>query len=368
MRWRHDEHRPQVARPLFSYSWGLIRLKLVGSAAAKRGRPRAPAVRGLPYPSASRGGLLSTCCDSLPPPTPGRRSAVASVGREFVGPYRLFHLIRASSAYEIWAVRPPAENVAYALKWLPRGEKYTREAVNGLRHEFVVGQTLQHPAIIKTYAFETSSADGAYLVMELFKAPNLKQRLQMGLNHIHYRIEKILTTAAEGMEHMHSVGWIHRDIKPDNFLVDDENHVKLIDFNLAQKRKGALGRLIAGKSKVQGTMSYMSPEQIRGLPAEPQADIYSFGCMMHELVSGKPPFTGTSSNELLTRHLRSRPQSLTVFDKNVEPAFADLVLRTIAKDPAQRPESFKQLLKELAVTKIFRIRPKPPEAAEVIEE
>ena len=291
-----------------------------------------------------------------------------AVGREFVGPYRLYHLIRAGSAYEIWAVRPPAEDVVYALKWLPRGENYTREAVNGLRHEFTVGQSLDHPAVIKTYAFETSPNDGAYLLMELFKVPNLKQQLHVGVSHIHYRVDKILTAAAQGLEHMHNAGWVHRDIKPDNFLVDDESHVKLIDFNLAQKRKGAIGRLISGKSKVQGTLSYMSPEQIRGLAAEPQADMYSFGCMMHELVSGKPPFTGTSSNELLTKHLRSRPASLTVTDKNVEPAFAELVLRTLAKNPADRPESFSLLLKELATTKIFRVRPDPPETADAVEE
>ena len=77
----------------------------------------------------------------------------------------------------------------------------------------------------------------------------------------------------------------------------------------------------------------MAPEQIRGQQVDPRADVYSFGCMVHELLSGKPPFTASSPNELLQRHLSSKPQPLTVFDKNITPEFASYVQRMMAKDP-----------------------------------
>ena len=88
---------------------------------------------------------------------------------------------------------------------------------------------------------------------------------------------------------------------------------------------------------MQGTHSYMSPEQIRGQSLDDRADVYSFGCMVHEFFSGKPPFTANSPNELLQRHLTSSRRALTVFDKNITPEFATYVLSMMAKDPADRP-------------------------------
>ena len=85
---------------------------------------------------------------------------------------------------------------------------------------------------------------------------------------------------------------MHRDIKPDNFLVTEDGDVKLIDFALAQRIRTGLSRLFAGRTKVQGTRSYMAPEQIRGKPLDGRTDVYSFGCMLYELLSGKAAVHG----------------------------------------------------------------------------
>ena len=119
--------------------------------------------------------------------------------------------------------------------------------------------------------------------MELFAAPNLKQWINQGSRGARAAWPASSSAkAAEGLAYFHSQGWIHRDIKPDNFLMNPKGDVKLIDFALAVRRKGGLARLFAGKTKVQGTRSYMSPEQIRGQPLDERADIYSFGCMVYE--------------------------------------------------------------------------------------
>ncbi len=145
---------------------------------------------------------------------------------QFVGKYRLFHLIRGGAIYEIWAVRPPADNTVYAMKWLPKGSNYTREHINGLKHEYVVGSSLDHRACIKTYEYENTS-NGAYMLLELFKTLNLKQQIISGGNvKLFHRAKEILTEAAASLAHLHEKGWIHRDIKPDNFLVNDENVVE----------------------------------------------------------------------------------------------------------------------------------------------
>lgn len=275
----------------------------------------------------------------------------------------MYHLIRAGAIYEIWAVRPMAENTVFAMKWLPPGERYTRQNINDLRHEYNVGVALDHKAVIHTYEFNTTN-NGAFLLLELFKVPNLKQQIILGPKKLQHRAREILVNAAAGLAFMNEKGWIHRDIKPDNFLLGDDNTVKLIDFNLARKPAGALSKLFGMKTAVQGTHSYMSPEQIRGQQLDVRADIYSFGCLVHEFFSGKPPFTANSPNELLQRHLSSRPPDLTVVDKNITPEFAKFVQQMMSKDPAGRPNSMKDVMMELKSQKIFYNKPQPPAATE----
>lgn len=279
-----------------------------------------------------------------------------------VGPYRLFHLIRAGATYEIWTVRPMSENTVWAMKWLPRGPQYTRAAVAGLRHEHVVGQSLDHPNVVRTHEFDTCR-DGAYLIMDLYRFPNLKQRIHMGVEKLFYYAPQIVSRAAAGVAHMHEKGWVHRDIKPDNFLVDDDFDVRLIDFNLSRREQGKLGRMFGGKAKVQGTPSYISPEQIRGQAIDRRSDIYSFGCVLFELLYGKPPFTATSANELLNKHLRTKAPLLTVYNKDVDPSFARLVQQMMAKDPRERPDSLADLARDIKPYEVFRAPPKPPAEA-----
>lgn len=283
--------------------------------------------------------------------------------QHFVGNYRMYHLIRAGAIYEIWAVRPMAETTVFAMKWLPPGQKYSRHTVNELRHEYQVGIAFDHPACIKTYEFDTTN-NGAYLLLELYKVPNLKQQILAGYKKLHHRAQEILTGAAAGLAHVHEKGWVHRDVKPDNFLLGDDNTVKLIDFNLARKPPGGLGKLFGMKTTIAGTRSYMSPEQIRGQQVGFGADVYSFGCMAYEILAGKLPFTANSPNELLQQHLKSKPPDLTVVDKNITPEFSKYVQQMMAKDPAERPSLMKDVMMELKTQKIFYNKPQPPEPEE----
>ena len=282
-------------------------------------------------------------------------------GNEFVGNYRLFHLIRAGALYEIWAVRPMSDTTLYAIKWLPKGEKYTRQAIADLKHEYAVGHTLEHPCIIKTHEYGTAS-NGAYMLLEYFKTLNLKQQIIANAKVLHHRAKDILINCSKGLGYMHSKGWVHRDVKPDNFLVNEANEVRLIDFNLSRKKPGGLSKLLPSRGKIQGTYSYMPPEQIRGQPVGPTADIYSMGCVIFELFNGRPPFTANSTNELLGKHLKSKPPDLTVVDKNITPEFAAFVKQMMAKNPADRPQNMKDVEMELRGQ---RIHYQPPKASDL---
>src|SRR4029078_11422280 len=131
---------------------------------------------------------------------------------------------------------------------------------------------------------------------------------------------KIIEQSAEALFYFNNEGWVHRDVKPDNFLVSDECFVKLIDFAISTRQKSGLSAMFSfGKKAVQGTRSYMSPEQIRNQNLDPRADVYSFGCVVFELISGQPPFTGTNADELLSKHLTAPIPNVQVYNDNVPP-------------------------------------------------
>ena len=235
----------------------------------------------------------------------------------------------------------------YALKVLLAEYRRNRDEVGLLQHEHQVGCKLNNPRVITIYEYGIDH-DNVYLGMELYQAPNIKQVINQGVEVLAPILGKVIEQAAEGLAYFHSQGWVHRDIKPDNYLMNPAGEVKLIDFALAQPlRAGLLSRLMPRSKKIQGTRSYMSPEQIRSQRLDERADVYSFGCMVHELVGGKPPFTGTSTNDLLTKHLSAGPPPLQASNRNVTDAFAQLVRRMLSKNPKDRPATMDMVLREL---------------------
>jgi len=281
--------------------------------------------------------------------------------RDFLGPYRLARLIRAGNTSEVWeAVEEPSQD-RFALKVLRQKFREDKAEIALLKFEYTVGKDMTSQRIIKLIDYRVEGGT-PFLVMELFSELNLKQALRRGPDSLAFMIDTIVEQAAEGLRHMHSQGWIHRDIKPDNFLVSRTGETKLIDFTIAERKKSGMGRLFHRASKtVQGTRSYMSPEQIQGKVCDERSDIYSFGCVLFEVVTGKPPYTGQTPNDLLTKHLNASIPSPVAFNDNVSPEFAALVKRMMAKKPDQRPPSMWEFLKEYRTVQVFKKRPKPPE-------
>jgi eukaryotic-like serine/threonine-protein kinase len=271
----------------------------------------------------------------------------------FLGPYRLLNVVHTGHASQLWQAYDDDAQRLVGIKTLLEGSRKNREEVGYLRREYAVGKRTKHRCIIQMYAFDSDRGQ-PYLAMEWFSAPNMKQRIHQGLDKIAGLIPRIIDQAAEGLGYLNRLGWVHRDVKPDNFLVGDNGDVKLIDFSLAKRRPGWLSRWFSGRSKIQGTKSYISPEQIRGQPVDQRADLYSFACSVFELISGRPPFTGESVNDLLNKHLKAAPPSLEAVSSCVTPDFADLIRRCLAKDPNARPESVDEFLVEYRMMRPLR--------------
>jgi eukaryotic-like serine/threonine-protein kinase len=281
------------------------------------------------------------------------------VAQEYLGSYRLLSVLRIGKTCQIWESINDLRGGRYALKVLLPEFRHNREEVGYLRHEHNVGQKLVHPQVISIYEFGIDH-DKVYLAMELYPAPNVKQVIVQGVDQIAPIVNLIIEQAAEGLAYLHNQGWVHRDIKPDNYLMKPNGDIKLIDFALAVPiRRSLLSRLIPRSSKVQGTRSYMSPEQIRGKALDQRADIYSFGCMMHELLGGKAPYTGTSTHDLLMKHLNSPVPPLQAANRNITDQCAGLVRRMLSKTPAGRPKTMEEFLFEFRALEVFKEPPQP---------
>jgi serine/threonine protein kinase len=286
---------------------------------------------------------------------------LATLGQEFIGNYRLLNVVKTGQTSQVWAVIDDRSRERFAIKTLLNDFRKDREQASYMKQEYTVAKGLDSPYVIHIYEYGVDRGT-PFLVMELFPAGNMKELILRSREQTMYLIPKIIENAALGLSYFHQQGWIHRDIKPDNFMVDGEGTVKLIDFALAQKPKTGLAKFFGGKTKkIQGTRSYMSPEQIRGLPLDFRSDIYSFGCAIHELVSGKLPFAAPSANELLQKHIGTPPPALEGIDPNVTKDFGLLVRSCMAKKPENRPESMDTFLSAFKQLKVFKVMPKPPQ-------
>ncbi len=277
-----------------------------------------------------------------------------------LGPYRLTRQIHTGQSSTIWEALDTQSNKKVAVKMLRSDRRDDKNEVALFKNEYEIAEQLSHPNIIKVLALDME-AKTPYMAMEYFSEMSIKQALRQGTEAIAHMLDRVIVRATEGLSYMHSKGFVHCDVKPDNFLISGSADVKLVDFAISQKMKTGLAKLFSGKAKnVQGTLSYMSPEQIKGERLDERADVYSFGCTLFEIVTGKAPFTGSSPNELLNKHISGPIPSPQVSNDNVTNEFTALLKNMLAKKPEARIPSMWEVLKQIRVVKIFKKPPRIP--------
>ncbi|MCP4193274.1 MAG: serine/threonine protein kinase [Planctomycetaceae bacterium] len=275
--------------------------------------------------------------------------------QNYIGSYRLLKLVRAGASCQIWEAMSEVDNRRCALKALQEENRGDKEQIALLKHEYLVGHELQNSNVIEVYDFDVNRGL-PYVALEYFESSNLKQWIRQTRDSKQDRttLPGVISQCASGLQYLHAQGWIHCDIKPDNFLINTDFEVKLIDFAIAQKERKGLGRFFGGRGKIQGTRSYMSPEQIRGESLDPRSDIYSFGCMLFELSCGRPPFTGGSPDELLQKHLRAQVPNITASSETTSQEYSKLVARMMSKKPDDRPATMSEFLEEFSKIRVTR--------------
>jgi serine/threonine protein kinase len=272
--------------------------------------------------------------------------------------YRLTNLMMTGQSSQVWECVQEGTGRRYALKLLLPERVHDAEHRKYIATEAKVGRLLQHPKIIKVFEY-FADKENPHFVMEFFPGANLKQRLMRKAEVVTQHATIIIEQAGEALAYMHDKGWLHKDIKPDNILVNGVGEVRLIDFALAEKIGGALSRLFSRKSSVKGTRSYMSPEQIRGERLDQRADVYSFGCMMFEVLCGRPPFRADSPKSLLEKHLYEKPRTPKSLNRDLTPEIDDLIMRMLAKNRKDRFDNMHEFLAKFRGVKVFAAAPQP---------
>lgn len=275
-----------------------------------------------------------------------------------IGPYRLLNVVYTGQTSRTWQAYDDRERRYVGLKTLFQSASHDRKQVQMLKWEYSVGSQLKNPRIIDVFDFGWHNK-APYIAMEWYAASNIKQIIHKGYENYCASLTEIIPQMAEALAVLHEAGWIHRDIKPDNFLYAKEKGVKLIDFALCKPVKPSpLAKILKLKSTPQGTPSYMSPEQIMGLPLDGRSDIYSLACSYFEILSGRPAFTGNSMNELLQKHVSSAVPFVRARNKNITEEFSTLLARMMAKKPKDRPKSARDVALALRSIKVFTRPPK----------
>jgi len=282
-----------------------------------------------------------------------RRGGQASMAADVIGGYRLQNLMMTGQSSQVWECVETASGRHFAIKLLLPEKMEDEEHRRLLVHEAEVGISLAHPNIIKIVKL-VKNEDVPYFVMEFFPAGNLKLRIMhKKWDFIREKAHDIFKQAATALAYMNANGWVHRDVKPDNIMVNSAGEVRLIDFALAQ-RIGRRRFFRRRKGRAAGTRSYMSPEQIRGAALDGRADIYSFGASAYELVTGRPPFRAGNPTDLLHKQIIEKPISPQVYNREVTDEFAALILRCLAKKKEDRPKDFHEILMALRSLQIFK--------------
>ncbi len=251
----------------------------------------------------------------------------------------------------VWRARDSRLGRDVAIKVLPASLSENTDRLNRFEQEAQAAGALNHPNILVIH--HIGIHDGApYIVSELLEGETLRDRMA-GDALLQRKALDYALQIARGLAAAHEKGIIHRDIKPDNVFITDDGRVKILDFGLAKLTSATDGtqsqtevptrKVNTDPGTVMGTMGYMSPEQLKGQPADHRSDIFSFGAILYEMLSGKRAFRGDSMAETMSAILREDPPDLSETNKTVSPALERVVRHCLEKNPAERFHSARDL-------------------------
>jgi serine/threonine protein kinase len=267
-----------------------------------------------------------------------------------LGPYEIVAHIGAGGMGEVYRARDTRLGRDVAIKVLPSSLSADTDRLHRFEQEACAAGALNHPNILVIHHIDTH--DGSpYIVSELLEGETLRKRMS-GAAMAQRRVIDYASQIAQGLAAAHEKGIIHRDLKPDNIFITKDGRVKILDFGLAKltqldgsqsQTEIPTRRVDTNPGVVMGTVGYMSPEQVRGKKVDHRSDIFSFGAILYEMLSGRRAFHGESPADTMSAILREDPPELSETNHQVSPALERLVNHCLEKNPGARFHSARDL-------------------------
>jgi serine/threonine protein kinase len=262
--------------------------------------------------------------------------------KRWIWPFELIEQIGEGGMGLVYRARYVVKNVDVALKMVP-SDVTDATTLARFEREMEVLKTLRHPHIVRTFGGVCEDKQRFY-AMELISGGSLEDELKAkGKLQWEQVIEYALQMCA-ALEYLHAQGIVHRDVKPSNFLISREGRLKLSDFGLASVMAH---RKITAEGRTAGTFLYMAPEQIRGEAVSPETDLYALGCVLYELLTGRPPFVGDTPAATLHMHCKAPIPRVTELALDCPVSLERIVSRLMEKEPAQRYRTAGEVAEEL---------------------
>ncbi|MEO3810418.1 Stk1 family PASTA domain-containing Ser/Thr kinase [Sphaerisporangium sp. B11E5] len=257
------------------------------------------------------------------------------------GRYELDGVVGRGGMAEVYRARDIRLDRVVAIKTLRSDLARDHTFQARFRREAQSAASLNHPSIVAVYDTGEDMTDGTpvpYIVMEFVDGRTLRDLLRQDRRLLPERAVELVDGILRALDYSHRGGIVHRDIKPANVMITLNGDVKVMDFGIARAMADSAATMTQ-TAQVIGTAQYLSPEQARGERVDARSDIYSTGCVLYELLTGHPPFTGDSPVAIAYQHVREDPVPPSQIDREI-PRWADaIVLKAMAKDPAQRYQS-----------------------------
>ncbi len=262
-----------------------------------------------------------------------------------LGPYEIQSPIGAGGMGEVYRARDTRLNRDVAIKILPASFSADPDRLQRFAQESRAAAALNHPNILSIY--DIGEERGApYVVSELLEGETLRDRLRNAALSSRKAID-YAQQVAKGLAAAHEKGIVHRDLKPENLFITNDGRAKILDFGLAKFTRPEADladdaptmQVATEAGTVMGTAGYMSPEQVRGKPADSRSDIFSFGAILYEMLSGKRAFHGDSAADTMSAILKEEPADLSETNRNISPALDRIVRHCLEKNPAERFQS-----------------------------
>ncbi len=269
-----------------------------------------------------------------------------------LGPYEILAPIGAGGMGEVYRAKDPRLGREVAIKVLPASFSQDADRLHRFEQEARAAGVLNHPNI--TAVYDIGSAEGApYIVTELLEGETLRSRLSAGALPARKALDYAIQIA-RGLAAAHEKGIVHRDLKPENLFLTNDGRVKILDFGLAklkpETQQGQTGMQTVSATEpgvVLGTMGYMSPEQVRGKPADRRTDLFAFGAILYEMLSGQRAFRGETAADTITAILTKEPRELSQTNRDIHPGLDRIVRHCLEKNPEERFESARDLAFDL---------------------